>query len=125
MIPLGISALRDLLPQSETAAANSFNTLMRSIGTTVSAAVVGVVLSQMTIQLGEHTLPSEAGFRTGMLAGCSAALVAAAITLALPIRKAGPSTDQDVLAGADSPATSPNAPGAHAQEHAVPGRHAR
>ncbi|SEF91471.1 Major Facilitator Superfamily protein [Nonomuraea solani] len=78
------------VPRSETAAANSFNTLMRSIGTTVSAAVVGLVLSQLTIEFGGHVLPSETGFRTGMLIGCGAALVAAAITLALPGRRAEP-----------------------------------
>ncbi|WP_231619070.1 MFS transporter [Nonomuraea sp. SBT364] len=88
------------VPRSETAAANSFNTLMRSIGTTVSAAVVGVVLSQMTVTFGGHVLPSEAGFRTGMLVGCGAALVAAAITLALPSRRAG-----DALPAAPAPAS--------------------
>ncbi|MEV0617781.1 MFS transporter [Nonomuraea sp. NPDC050404] len=72
------------VPRSETGAANSFNTLMRSIGTTVSAAVVGLVLSQLTIDFGGHPVPSEGGFRTGMLIGCGAALVAAAITLTLP-----------------------------------------
>ncbi|MFF4192928.1 MFS transporter [Nonomuraea sp. NPDC001831] len=77
------------VPRTETAAANSFNTLMRSIGTTVSAAVVGVILSQLTIRLGAHTLPSEAGFRTGMLVGCGAALAAAAVTMALPGRRGG------------------------------------
>ncbi|MEU7882433.1 MFS transporter [Microbispora bryophytorum] len=86
------------VPRSETAAANSFNTLMRSIGTTVSAAVVGVVLSQMTIRLGGHVLPSEGGFRAGMLIGCATALVAAAVTLALPPRAAGRTTGRDVPA---------------------------
>ncbi|MEU7941861.1 MFS transporter [Microbispora bryophytorum] len=86
------------VPRSETAAANSFNTLMRSIGTTVSAAVVGVVLSQMTIRLGGHVLPSEGGFRAGMLIGCATALVAAAVTLALPARAAGRTTGRDVPA---------------------------
>ncbi|MEV5502103.1 MFS transporter [Nonomuraea fuscirosea] len=75
------------VPRSETGAANSFNTLMRSIGTTVSAAVVGLVLSQLTIDFAGRALPSEAGFRTGMLIGCGAALAAAAITLALPGRR--------------------------------------
>ncbi|MFC5754711.1 MFS transporter [Actinomadura rugatobispora] len=78
------------VPKSETASANSFNTLMRSIGTSVSAAVVGVVLAQMTVRLGAHTLPSEAGFRTGLLMGCGGALLAAAITLAIPARRAAP-----------------------------------
>ncbi|WP_347879716.1 hypothetical protein [Streptomyces sp. Tu 2975] len=34
------------VPRSETASANSFNTLMRSIGSSVSAAVTGVILAQ-------------------------------------------------------------------------------
>ncbi|MFB4262398.1 MFS transporter [Nonomuraea sp. GTA35] len=72
------------VPQSETASANSFNTLMRSIGTSVSAAVVGVILSQMTVTMGGHALPSESGFRTALLVGCGVALVAALVTLALP-----------------------------------------
>ncbi|MFI7107168.1 MFS transporter [Nonomuraea sp. NPDC050227] len=91
------------VPRSETAAANSFNTLMRSIGTTVSAAVVGVILSQLTIRLGAHTLPSEAGFRTGMLVGCGAALAAAAVTMALPGRRGG-RTAGDGAAASVSPA---------------------
>ncbi len=76
------------VPQSETAAANSFNTLMRSIGTSISAAVVGVVLAQMSVQFGGHTLPTENGFRTGLLLGCGVALVAALITLTIPARRA-------------------------------------
>jgi len=72
------------VPLSETAAANGFNTLMRSIGTTVSAAVIGVVLSQLTVQTGGHVLPSETGFRVGMLTGCAAAFLGALVTLALP-----------------------------------------
>ncbi|MFB9881030.1 MFS transporter [Planobispora siamensis] len=92
------------VPRSETAAANSFNTLMRSIGTTVSAAVVGVILSQMTIAFGGHSLPSEAGFRTGMLVGCGAALLATAITSALPARRSGRAV---VPVAASAPAVKP------------------
>ncbi|MEV6392408.1 MFS transporter [Nocardia xishanensis] len=76
------------VPLSETASANSFNTLMRSVGTTVSAAVVGVVLAQMTTQLGGHTIPTEAGFRTGLLIGCGVAALAALIAVAIPGRRA-------------------------------------
>ncbi|WP_312878152.1 MFS transporter [Lentzea indica] len=39
------------VPASETAAANSLNTLMRAIGTSISSAVAGVVLTQVTIPL--------------------------------------------------------------------------
>ncbi|NLU84217.1 MFS transporter [Rhodococcus sp. HNM0569] len=78
------------VPMSETGAANSFNSLMRSIGTSVSAAVVGLVLSQMSIDFAGHTLPSENGFRTGMLIGCGVALVAAAVTAAIPHARSVP-----------------------------------
>ncbi|MFJ9622993.1 MFS transporter [Streptomyces sp. NPDC101181] len=75
------------VPQSETASANSFNTLLRSVGTSVAAAVVGIILAQMTVGTGSQALPSENGFRTGLLLGCLVALAAAAITLAIPHRK--------------------------------------
>ncbi|WP_430334959.1 MFS transporter [Rhodococcus sp. ACT016] len=81
------------VPPSETGSANSFNTLMRSVGTSVAAAVVGVVLSQMSVAVGGgYTIPTEAGFRTGLLIGCGVALVAAAIALAIPGRKPAPTT---------------------------------
>ncbi|WP_380283016.1 MFS transporter [Kitasatospora purpeofusca] len=72
------------VPMSETASANSFNTLMRSLGTSVSAAVVGVVLAQLTTTVGGHVLPSETGFRVGLLIGCGVALVAAAVAATIP-----------------------------------------
>ncbi|GGO72220.1 MFS transporter [Nonomuraea cavernae] len=91
-----------VVPRSETAAANSFNTLMRSIGTTTSAAVIGLVLSQMTIRFGSAMVPSEGGFRVGMLIGCGAALTAAAITLALPRRAAQPEAHAEPIVPAAS-----------------------
>ncbi len=91
------------VPRSETASANSFNTLMRSIGTTVSAAVVGVVLAHMTVDLGGHTLPSENGFRTGMMIGCGVALAAALTALALPRRAAPAAAGHAVTAEAHAP----------------------
>ncbi|UGQ10842.1 MFS transporter [Yinghuangia sp. ASG 101] len=75
------------VPETDTAAANSFNTLMRSIGTSVSAAMVGVVLSQMTVERGGLAVPSEGAFRTGMLIGCALALVAAAVASVIPVRR--------------------------------------
>ncbi|NUU26247.1 MAG: MFS transporter, partial [Streptomycetaceae bacterium] len=67
------------VPASETGSANSFNTLMRAMGTSVCAAIVGVVLSHMTIDFGGRAVPSETGFHTGLLIGCGIALAAAAI----------------------------------------------
>ncbi|MFD6423460.1 MFS transporter [Streptomyces sp. NPDC060198] len=72
------------VPISETAAANGFNTLMRSLGTTIGSAVIGVVLAQMTINLGGHSLASEDGFRVGLTVGCAVALIAAAVAAFIP-----------------------------------------
>ncbi|ROO87390.1 MFS transporter [Actinocorallia herbida] len=85
--------IMDAVPQSETAAANSFNTLTRSIGTSASAAVIGVVLAQMTTTAGGRTLPSEAGFQTALAIGVGAGLLAALLTLAIPYRRAAPATE--------------------------------
>ncbi|MFF1644577.1 MFS transporter [Streptomyces sp. NPDC058240] len=83
------------VPLSETAAANGFNTLMRSLGTSIGAAVIGVVLSHMNVTMGGHSLTSEDGFRTGLLIGCGVALVAAVIAAAIPAARR-------VEAGADA-----------------------
>ncbi|MFB6871013.1 MFS transporter [Streptomyces sp. NPDC056323] len=84
------------VPLSETAAANGFNTLMRSLGTSIGAAVIGVVLSQMTVTIGGYSLTSENGFRTGLMVGCGVALVAAVIAAAIPAtRRAESGTGAD------------------------------
>ncbi|MFW0797195.1 MFS transporter [Gordonia sp. CPCC 205515] len=75
------------VPLSETAAANGFNTLMRSLGTSIGAAVIGAVLAQMTITMGGHTMASEAGFRTALIIGAGVSLVALAIAAAIPRSK--------------------------------------
>ncbi|MFD7325993.1 MFS transporter [Streptomyces sp. NPDC059875] len=75
------------VPVSETASANSFNTLMRSIGSSVSAAVMGVVLAQMTTDFGGHLLPSEDGFRVALLIGSGVGLAAAAVAFLIPVRQ--------------------------------------
>ncbi|WP_436791538.1 MFS transporter [Yinghuangia sp. YIM S10712] len=93
------------VPETDTAAANSFNTLMRSIGTSVSAAMVGVVLSQMTVERGGVLVPSEGAFRTGMLIGCGLALVAAAVAAAIPVRSARRTSDHGVAAAERSAAS--------------------
>ena len=89
------------VPVSETAAANSLNTLMRSIGTSVSSAVAGVVLAQMTITLGATALPSQTGFRVVMAIGAGAALTAAVIASLLPAhRSAAKPADREPVAAA-------------------------
>ncbi|MFW3461169.1 MFS transporter [Streptomyces microflavus] len=74
------------VPQSETASANSFNALMRSIGTSFAAAVIGVVLARMTTDFGGFPLASENGFRVAMLIGCGVGLAAAVVAALIPVR---------------------------------------
>ncbi|MEU9308525.1 MFS transporter [Streptomyces sp. NPDC048256] len=69
---------------AETAAANSLNTLMRSIGTSTASAVAGVLLAQMTTSFGGAALPSENGFKVVMAVGSGAALLALAVAAFIP-----------------------------------------
>ena len=80
--------IMDAVPASETGSANSLNTLMRSIGTSVSSAVAGVVLAQMTVSLGGEPVPSQEGFRLVLGVAAGAAVVALVIALFLPKRRA-------------------------------------
>jgi len=77
------------VPPSETAAANGLNTLMRSIGTSTSSAVVGVVLAHMTQPLGTAVVPSLDGFRTAFVIAASAGVVALAIGAFIPGKAKG------------------------------------
>jgi MFS family permease len=78
------SLVMGAVPVSETAAANSLNTLMRSIGTSVSSATAGLVLARLTVQFGPATLPSQNGFRLVLGMGSAAALIALAVAAFLP-----------------------------------------
>ncbi|MEV0623438.1 MFS transporter [Nonomuraea sp. NPDC050404] len=72
------------VPIGETAAANSLNTLMRAIGTSISSAVAGVILANLTNAAG---LPTLDGFRLVMAIGGGASLVAIAIAAFLPAHR--------------------------------------
>ncbi|GEL21496.1 MFS transporter [Pseudonocardia sulfidoxydans NBRC 16205] len=95
---------------SETASANSVNTLMRSIGTSVASAVAGVILAHMTMALGPVALPTQNAFRVVLAIGAGAAVVAFAVATFLPRRAAAKRTAPvepvvvDALAHRDAPA---------------------
>ncbi|MGW7422818.1 MFS transporter [Streptomyces sp. NPDC054813] len=86
----------------ETAAANSLNTLMRSIGTSTASAVAGVILAQMTNVFGGVTVPSENGFKVVMAVGSGAAVLALLVAAFIPRRKPAPAA---AGAGAAEPVT--------------------
>ncbi|MFF3096217.1 MFS transporter [Streptomyces cyaneofuscatus] len=94
------------VPQSETASTNSFNALMRSIGTSFAAAVIGVVLARMTTDFGGVPLASENGFRVAMLIGCGVGLAAAVVAALIPVRTTKAPL-QPAAAAPDAPQPSP------------------
>ncbi|WP_084692364.1 MFS transporter [Parafrankia elaeagni] len=78
------------VPDTETAAANGLNTLMRSLGTSSSAAVVGAMLASMTVVFDGGRVPSAAGFQAVFLLGAGAAVLAVLLGLCIPGPGPGP-----------------------------------
>ena len=72
------------VPASETGAANSFNTLMRTLGTSFASAVAGVILAQMTIEAGGRSIPSEAAFHVTMGVAAGAAVLSFVLASFIP-----------------------------------------
>ena len=72
------------VPRTEMGSANSVNALKRSIGTTTSAAVIGVILTQMSVDFEGLFVPSELGLQTGLVFGGVMALVAAGVAASIP-----------------------------------------
>ncbi|KES04831.1 transporter [Streptomyces toyocaensis] len=87
-IGLAYSSLPALIigavPASETGAANGLNTLMRSIGTSVSSAVVGMVLANTADTVGGVEIPTLHGFRLSFVIATAAVAVGLALALFLP-----------------------------------------
>ncbi|NUS10510.1 MAG: MFS transporter, partial [Streptomyces sp.] len=106
-VGLGYGAMPALVmgavPVSDTAAANSLNSLMRAVGTSVSSAVAGVVLAQMTMGFGPVSVPSQNGFRTVMAIGAGTALLALALASFIPARHPS-SAPKDTAPGEHEPA---------------------
>lgn len=69
---------------SETGAANGLNTLMRSIGTSVSSAVIGMVLANTADHVGGVAIPTMTGFRTSFLIATGAVALGLVFALFLP-----------------------------------------
>jgi MFS family permease len=72
------------VPLRETASANGLNSLMRSVGTSISSAVMATLLAHMTFTVGPLTVPSLTGFRVAFLIAAGTAFAAALVTLLVP-----------------------------------------
>jgi MFS family permease len=80
------------VPMSETAAANGINALARALGTSISSAVVGAVLTGLTITLAGQEFPSLTAFRIGLFIAAGMAVLAAVLAALIPVAGA----DQDL-----------------------------
>ncbi|MGW2072027.1 MFS transporter [Streptomyces sp. NPDC001953] len=87
-IGLAYSSLPALIvgavPASETGAANGLNTLMRSIGTSVSSAVIGMVLANTANHVGGLAIPTLHGFHVSFLIATGAVAIGLVLALFLP-----------------------------------------
>ncbi|MFE0799050.1 MFS transporter [Streptomyces sp. NPDC058812] len=105
-IGLAYSSLPALIigavPASETGAANGLNTLMRSIGTSVSSAVIGMVLANTANDVGGVAVPTMHGFRVSFLIATAAVAVGLALALFLPRRR--PATTTQLRASSEEDA---------------------
>lgn len=89
-VGIGYAAMPTLImgavPPTEAGAAVGLNGLMRSIGTTMSSAVMAVLLTTSTISVAGSAIPTHATFKWCFLVGALAALVGVIITLCIPKR---------------------------------------
>jgi MFS family permease len=76
----------DAAPAREAASAVGVNALMRSVGTTLAAAVMATMLTSATTPFGGLELPSEGAFRACFVVGALAAFVGVAIAATIPRR---------------------------------------
>ncbi|MFD4946304.1 MFS transporter [Streptomyces sp. NPDC058409] len=90
---------------SETGAANGLNTLMRSIGTSVSSAVIGMVLANTSVRTGGVSLPSMEGFRISFLIATGAVVVGLVLAAFLPSQR--DAMRPALLASSDDDASAP------------------
>ena len=96
-VGLGYAAMPALImqavPTHETGAANGLNALMRSLGTSIAAAVTGAILAQSVTTVGGVAGPSEGGFLLTLTLGLGAAILCVIIAAFIP----RPRVDQEGL----------------------------
>jgi MFS family permease len=76
------------VPRSETGASNGLNALFRSLGTSTAAAVIGAVLAGYAVDFEGVPVPTTDGFTLSLTLGGAAAIVALAVALFIPSRRA-------------------------------------
>lgn len=75
------------VPPRETAAANGLNSVMRTLGSTIAASVVGIILSSDVVRSGGIEIPTAAAFQWVFAMGAVVVLVGVIIALFIPRRE--------------------------------------
>ncbi|MCW2758981.1 MAG: emrY 4 [Nocardioidaceae bacterium] len=90
-VGIGYAAMPTLIldnaPVREAASAVGLNSLMRSMGTTLAAAVMGTLLTSQTSSFGTVEIPTKGAFQLCFVVGAVAAFAGAAIALGIPRRQ--------------------------------------
>jgi MFS family permease len=76
--------IMDAVPPTDTAAANSLNSLMRMLGTSSCSAFAAAVASGLLIQVDGHAVPAQAAYTVVYLVAGGAAALAAVLVAATP-----------------------------------------
>ena len=75
----------DSVPMTEAASAVGINGLMRSVGTSVAAAVMAALLTSSTTKIGSFELPTQGAFQLCFVVGAAAAFLGVAIAATIPV----------------------------------------
>lgn len=90
-IGIGYAAMPTLIlesvPLSEAGSAVGINSLMRSVGTSVSAAVMAAILTASTVSFGGQVLPDENAFVICFVVGAAAAFLGVVLAALVPARR--------------------------------------
>lgn len=78
------SLINAAVPMSETAAANGINSLARSLGTSISSAVLAAILAGMTMSVAGQDLPTLTAFRVALFIAAGAAAIATGFAWLIP-----------------------------------------
>jgi len=105
-VGIGYAAMPTLIldsaPVREAAAAVGVNALMRSVGTTLSSAVMATILTSSTTSLNGFALPTRGAFQVCFVIGAVAAFVGVAIAATIP--RGRPRDTQDLPAPVEAEA---------------------
>jgi len=79
--------IMNAVPPSETAAANGLNSVMRTLGSTVAATIIGVILSTQVVESGGVSIPTTAAFQLCFALGAAVSVAGVLIAFFIPKRR--------------------------------------